>query len=157
MRRRRRPPASLRRSPSTILEAHDSCDGDDWRPVVVGSPSKTLPARRTTLKGKLLRSGMAAPTLCVRATTSLHRQPPPFNGWPTTSLLPKATTSKGTKLHRCLKRNVVESMAFTSCLREERRGLHGKLRRCCRKQRRRLCFFFYFKFLNYKRYLYKRK
>ncbi|KAG4963451.1 hypothetical protein JHK85_040903 [Glycine max] len=57
MRRRRRPPASLRRSPSTILERHDSCDGDDWRPVVAGSPSKTLSARGTTLKGKLLRSG----------------------------------------------------------------------------------------------------
>ncbi|KAH1134485.1 hypothetical protein GYH30_012716 [Glycine max] len=57
MRCRRRPPASLRRSPSTVLETHDSCDGDDGRPVVASSPSKTLPARGTTLKGKLLRSG----------------------------------------------------------------------------------------------------
>ncbi|KAG5040897.1 hypothetical protein JHK85_013373 [Glycine max] len=53
MRCRRRPPASLRRSPSTVLETHDSCDGDDGRPVVASSPSKTLPARGTTLKGKV--------------------------------------------------------------------------------------------------------
>ena len=160
---RRRPPASLRRSPSTVLETHDSCDGDDWRPVVAGSPSKTLPARGTTLKGKLLRSGYGSTDVvynnqCLKGKVYyvVDRQRLPLNGWSTTSLLSKATTSKGTLLRRFQERNVVECMALTSCLGEERRGMHGyytisrrrppltaweKLRCCCRKQRRRLSFF----------------
>ncbi|KAG5019925.1 hypothetical protein JHK87_015780 [Glycine soja] len=132
MRRRCRPPASLRRSPSTILETHDSCDGDDWRPVVAGSPSKTLPARGTTLKGKLLRSGYGSTDVvynnqCLKGKVYyvVDRQRLPLNGWSTTSLLLKATTSKGTLLRRFQGRNVVECMALTSCLGEERRGMHG--------------------------------